>query len=603
MFILAHVKSKRNLFYAFGVVVSTFLLTVFSTTQLGFLFKATLFNDINHEPFDGTVYPYLYAIDWVNMPDSMRDLPYSGIPAQYKVVPQNYDASELARDFDSLDFSSESDKKVRNSKITYSVPYLGTYNLDGHENEGSHPAVDIKLPVGTPILAIGNGVVIKAEDQPWGFGKHVVVMHKDFPSVSGSGTETYYSSYSHMSSYSVTPGTVVAKGQVIGASGNSGTATTPHLHFQIDNSSAPWHPYWPFTGSEATAAGLDFFSAVNAGLGRSEAAAKTVHPMAYVQKFAGSSLVVAEVETDSDLLKGEAVEVESNLIKEVETDQVIEEGLPTLEVAAPSSMVAGQDYEIKIKFKKDGVLVDSLVSSDFSFKSSVISSYVLPDQLEFVNGEASISYKPLKVGHTNLTIEVDSIEARVSNIDVRAFKDVSSSDSVAVAVGYLKDKELITGYDDFSFRPSVQVTRAEALKFLSGLTKEKSVSGDVKYSFSDVGSGVWYQSYLARAVNQGAVDGNQSVFNPANGVTITEFLKMAFKGMGVDLDPSVANSYSELINSDEWYAVYLAEALKRNIIDEGDIKDLSKPMTRREIAEIVYRFRKMIDDGVDRFEE
>ncbi|MBI4975133.1 M23 family metallopeptidase [Candidatus Peregrinibacteria bacterium] len=98
-----------------------------------------------------------------------------------------------------------------------------------------------------------------------------------------------YSSYSHLKEISVSQGDVVKKGQQIGFSGATGTATTPHLHFQIDTSDAPWHPFWPFTWKEAQDAGLDFFSAINAGLGKEKGEAVTINPLKYVQTYMDSS--------------------------------------------------------------------------------------------------------------------------------------------------------------------------------------------------------------------------------------------------------------------------------------------------------------------------
>jgi len=91
--------------------------------------------------------------------------------------------------------------------------------------------------------------------------------------------------YSHLKSMVVNEGDIVRKGDLIGYSGISGNASTPHLHFQIDKDTAPWHLYWPFTSKEASDAGLTFTEAVNAGLNQDLAIANTINPLIYIQKY------------------------------------------------------------------------------------------------------------------------------------------------------------------------------------------------------------------------------------------------------------------------------------------------------------------------------
>ena len=74
---------------------------------------------------------------------------------------------------------------------------------------------------------------------------------------------------------------------MLGRVGMTGITTTPHLHFQIDTADAPFHPYWPFTGTEARNAGLEFLAAVSAGLGRENAEKYTINPMTFVNMHIG----------------------------------------------------------------------------------------------------------------------------------------------------------------------------------------------------------------------------------------------------------------------------------------------------------------------------
>jgi murein DD-endopeptidase MepM/ murein hydrolase activator NlpD len=85
-----------------------------------------------------------------------------------------------------------------------------------------HEGIDISVPEGTPIRAAKPGRVILAASTG-GYGNYTCVDH-------GGGLS---SCYAHQSSYAVSPGDQVAQGDVIGYSGNTGSSTGPHLHFEI----------------------------------------------------------------------------------------------------------------------------------------------------------------------------------------------------------------------------------------------------------------------------------------------------------------------------------------------------------------------------------
>lgn len=88
-----------------------------------------------------------------------------------------------------------------------------------------HKGVDFSAPRGTPILAAGDGVVKKVSSQGRGYGNFVEIEH----------TKTYGTLYAHMSRFAagIKPGSAVKQGQVIGYVGSTGTATGPHLHFEV----------------------------------------------------------------------------------------------------------------------------------------------------------------------------------------------------------------------------------------------------------------------------------------------------------------------------------------------------------------------------------
>jgi len=106
------------------------------------------------------------------------------------------------------------------------------YRMDpmGGGTEGLHKGVDLVGPVGAPIKAALAGVVAEhwpAPDHYWHghpiFGGLVVIDH-------GEGL---FSLYGHLSDSYVHEGDQVEAGQVIGALGDTGITTGPHLHFEV----------------------------------------------------------------------------------------------------------------------------------------------------------------------------------------------------------------------------------------------------------------------------------------------------------------------------------------------------------------------------------
>jgi len=124
--------------------------------------------------------------------------------------------------------------KIEKDHQPYISPVDVKYRLgDGFKFREKHPVLgtprmhygqDFEVPYGTDVHATGNGTVIEAGWNSMGFGNFVVIDH-------GYGIRT---TYGHLSRINVPKGLKVKRGDLIGQSGNTGTSSGPHLHYQID---------------------------------------------------------------------------------------------------------------------------------------------------------------------------------------------------------------------------------------------------------------------------------------------------------------------------------------------------------------------------------
>lgn len=232
---------------------------------------------IRSAPFDGTVMPITYIPDWTKTENQDKSKRFEDINISEYIPMPTYDASTLARDL------NNSTKSSIILHYTYTVPYMWSYRFNYKENDWSHLWIDIRAPIGTPILSIANGVVVRTVEADSTWNKFVVIRHDDIPQ---NGKKiSLYSSYLHLSQITVTEWTKIMKWEMLGRVGQTGIATTPHLHFQIDTADAPFHPYWPFTSSDSKNAGLGFFESINAGLGKENATKYTINPLTFVNTY------------------------------------------------------------------------------------------------------------------------------------------------------------------------------------------------------------------------------------------------------------------------------------------------------------------------------
>jgi murein DD-endopeptidase MepM/ murein hydrolase activator NlpD len=118
-----------------------------------------------------------------------------------------------------------------NASFQISQGFNGDFS---HTDEQNKYAVDIAMPIGTPVYAARAGMVMEVDDDFFKSGtnadysseaNNIRILHDD-------GAMTVYA-HLELEKAQVYPGLTVAAGQLIGYSGNTGFTTGPHLHFAV----------------------------------------------------------------------------------------------------------------------------------------------------------------------------------------------------------------------------------------------------------------------------------------------------------------------------------------------------------------------------------
>ena len=111
-------------------------------------------------------------------------------------------------------------------KLKKKIQHLSGFGYRTHpvfKRRKMHTGIDFGARKGTPIYATGDGKIVRVEYKRTGYGRNVVIDH-------GYGYKTLYG---HMSKVKCKVGQKVKRGEVIGLVGNTGTSTSPHVHYEV----------------------------------------------------------------------------------------------------------------------------------------------------------------------------------------------------------------------------------------------------------------------------------------------------------------------------------------------------------------------------------
>lgn len=163
------------------------------------------------------------------------------------------------------------------------------------------------------------------------------------------------------------------------------------------------------------------------------------------------------------------------------------------------------------------------------------------------------------------------------------FSDVEATASYKNAIDTLVALEVVNGYEDGTFKPEAEITRAEVTKMVvaaMGPSYTAAAESSVGASeFTDV-KGHWAAGYISVGVAQKFINGmGDGTFAPDANVTYAQIVKMLVAALGYESAAAIAGGYPN---------GYLSQANKLGITDGLGSVAADTNVTRAQVAQLIY---------------
>lgn len=181
------------------------------------------------------------------------------------------------------------------------------------------------------------------------------------------------------------------------------------------------------------------------------------------------------------------------------------------------------------------------------------------------------------------TITLSAVLIAPTNILAKTFSDVNNNDWFYSVVNELSDKGIISGYEDYTFKPQKAVSYAEFLTLLNNSIGEKQ-SPDYKNSEE------WYKPTFDYLKNKGVI---ANIANPNQEITRNEMAKYLSLGLeklkNQKIDTTTPASIKDFDSIPNEYKDLVASVVNAGLIkgDENQNFNGSKSLTRAETAVII----------------
>lgn len=188
-----------------------------------------------------------------------------------------------------------------------------------------------------------------------------------------------------------------------------------------------------------------------------------------------------------------------------------------------------------------------------------------------------------------------SLQSSSSPFPRSHFSDVPSDAAYAQAINDFREKGIVHGYPDGSFRPDRSISRAEVAQILSEhfLPKDAIWRNEGEFAFtnkglpfSDIDAKAWYNLAIRRSFRAGVIKGyNDGTFRPGSSVTVAEGTKLIIQALQLETPAEGA----------VWYERFIRAAGDRSALPPS-IRSVNEPITRGQLIEMLWRLSGHVTD-------
>ena len=195
------------------------------------------------------------------------------------------------------------------------------------------------------------------------------------------------------------------------------------------------------------------------------------------------------------------------------------------------------------------------------------------------------------------TLVTLSPDAGAADVKEKSFSDVQASHHFYEAVKSLSARGIINGYKDGTYRPNQGITRAHAAKIMA-TALNLDLKNVKNPGFTDVGTSHPYYAHIAALVEAGVIKGYQDKsFKPNGNLTRAHIAQMLVEGFKLE-EKKVANLPFSDVNDQQAFSKYI-QTLYANRITTGKTATTFEPysiVTRGQLASFVYRTEAAVKD-------